>query len=144
MSASATSEIVTIHPTQARLLARIAPLPLQVAQGGAGGHEAAQAVHGAPRRGRGRAEVEPRRTRRVRVRPDHGPGEELPHVHEAPVYVPPDEVRVPPLEVRGPPGAPGQDAFPETGGEALYLPLYPRGHVYLRAVRDVAVRPDGM
>src|SRR4028118_1672093 len=119
-------------------------LRLQVAQRGARGPEAAQPVHGAPRRGRGRAEVEARRARRVRVRPYHGPGEELPHVHEAAVYVPPDQVGVPALEVRGSPGAPGQDAVSEAGGEALYLRLYPPRHVEGRAVGDVAVGPHGV
>ncbi len=97
-----------------------------------------------PRRGRGGAQVEARRGGRVRVRAYHRPGEELAHVHVPAVYVTPDQVGVVPFEVRRSPGAAGQDTVPETGGEALYLGLYPPGHVEGRPVRDVAVGPDGV
>src|SRR5215217_7957964 len=90
------------------------------------------------------ADVEAAGRGRVRVDPQHGPGEELLEVHVPSVDIAADEVGVPPFEIHRPRDALRKNTVPETGGETFYLRLDPLRHVEGRAVWDVAVRPYGM
>src|SRR5215208_151137 len=116
----------------------------EVAQGYLSRQVSAHAVHTPARRRRRGADIEAISRGRVRVEPWNGPGEELPQVHRPSDDVAADEVGVPPFEVGRSCGALGQDEIPEARCEALNLSLDPLRHVEGRAVRDVAVGPDGV
>ncbi len=108
------------------------------------GGEAAHAVHAAARRRRRAAEIDALQRRPVRDSRDDRAGVELAEVHRPAVEVATDEIAVVRLERRGAHGAAREDQLAEAGCEPLDLRLDRFGHVRLRAIRHVAVRPAGV
>ena len=106
---------------------------------------AAHAVDAAAGRRRGRAEVDRRVRRRVRLdEAPRRPGEQLAEVHPPAADVAADVVRVGRLEL-GRAGRPElEDPLAAARREPLDLGQDRLGHVGRRAVRNVAVGPDGV
>src|SRR5215207_8151963 len=111
------------------------------AERGLGGPVAAHAVDAAAGGRRAGADVEASVRRRVGVVLRDGAGEELAEVVGAAADVAADHVRVVLFEPDGVDGVAREYQIAEARREALYLRLYPLGHVHARAVRDVAVGP---
>src|SRR5262249_6547984 len=97
----------------------------------------------ARRRGR-RADVDTLRGCLVGVEAGDRPRVKLEEILHAAVDVAADVVGIIRLHRRRPKRTAGQDAVAEAWGKALDLSLDRRGHIYIRAVRHMAVSPGGM
>src|SRR5207248_5737166 len=100
--------------------------------------------YAASRRGRRGAQIELAGRRSVRIEGEDRPREELEAVVRAARDVASGAVRVVRLDLAGTRHRSRKDEIAKARREALDLRLDARGHVHRRAVRDVAVRPEGV